>query len=520
MAKTFVCSKTEPVVETKAGKLRGFILDGMYTFHGIKYADAKRFQAPQPVAPWEGVKDALSYGYVCPMLRQDAPNGELMVPHRYWPMDENCQYLNIWTQSVDQNAKRPVLLWLHGGGFAAGSSIEQQAYDGAAMSRHGDVVVVSLNHRLNILGYLDLSPFGEKYANSGNAGSADMVAALQWIHDNIASFGGDPDNVTLFGQSGGGMKVWTLMQTPAADGLFHKGVVQSGCIDGSILDMTKQDGTEIVTALMEALGVKCAEALETVPYAALAEAYNKVMPAVASTGAYIGGNPMPNGWYVGDPCQVGFTEHAKTIPVMCGTVLGEFSFMPALSKEEKADAALVEAKIQQKYGENAEEMKKLFAAAYPDKHISDVLYMDSLFRAPSIDFILKKAAHKESGTYAYMFTYEFPFDDGHIAWHCSEIPFVFHNADMVAVCNEPGVSELLEKRLCDAWISFAKTGVPSSDDLPAWPACAPDDEAVMIFDKACEVRHNYDHALVALHAKIRPPFRLGGAADEEQNIQH
>ena len=253
MARDFMCTKTEPVVQTKAGKLRGFRIDGVYAFHGVKYADAKRFQQPEPVQPWEGIKNALAYGYVCPMLKQDEPNNELMVPHRYWPLDENCQYLNIWTKSLDPSAKKPVLVWLHGGGFAAGSSIEHIAYEGENMSRYGDVVVVSLNHRLNILGYLDLSPFGEKYANSGNAGSADMVAALQWIHDNIAGFGGDPDNVTLFGQSGGGMKVWTLMQTPAADGLFHKGIVQSGCIDG-VLDLSKSDGTAIVTALMQALG--------------------------------------------------------------------------------------------------------------------------------------------------------------------------------------------------------------------------------------------------------------------------
>ena len=172
MARNFMCTKTDPVVETKAGKLRGFQLDGTYAFHGVKYADAKRFHQPTPVEPWEGIKNALAYGYVCPMLQQDQPSNELMVPHRYWPLDENCQYLNIWTQSVDKNAKKPVMVWLHGGGFAAGSSIEHIAYEGENMSKYGDVVVISLNHRLNILGYLDLSPFGEEYKNSGNAGNA------------------------------------------------------------------------------------------------------------------------------------------------------------------------------------------------------------------------------------------------------------------------------------------------------------------------------------------------------------
>ncbi|MDZ4957130.1 carboxylesterase family protein, partial [Clostridium perfringens] len=149
------------------------------------------------------------------------------VPHRYWLQDENCQNLNIWTKALDENAKKPVLVWLHGGGFTAGSSIEQVAYDGFNMCNYGDAVVVSVNHRLNILGYLDLSPFGEKYKNSANAGHADLVAALKWVHENIVRFGGDPENVTLFGQSGGGMKITGLMQIQDADGLFNKGIVMS-----------------------------------------------------------------------------------------------------------------------------------------------------------------------------------------------------------------------------------------------------------------------------------------------------
>lgn len=154
MGDCFYCSKAEPVVQTKAGKIRGFKMNSTYTFHGIKYADADRFQMPREVKPWKGIKNALAYGYVCPMLMQDHPLMEVMIPHRYWPMDENCQYLNIWTQSLDPEAKKPVMVWLHGGGFFAGSSIEQVAYEGDHLSEYGDVVVVSLNHRLNILGIL------------------------------------------------------------------------------------------------------------------------------------------------------------------------------------------------------------------------------------------------------------------------------------------------------------------------------------------------------------------------------
>ena len=157
MKNSFCCSKTEPVVQTKAGKIRGFKMNSTYTFHGIKYADADRFQMPREVKPWKGIKNALAYGYVCPMLMQDHPLMEVMIPHRYWPMDENCQYLNIWTQSLDPEAKKPVMVWLHGGGFFAGSSIEQVAYEGDHLSEYGDVVVVSLVRRRNILGYLDLS---------------------------------------------------------------------------------------------------------------------------------------------------------------------------------------------------------------------------------------------------------------------------------------------------------------------------------------------------------------------------
>ena len=518
MAKMFVCSKTEPIVQTKAGKLRGFILDGTYTFHGIKYADAKRFQMPTEVEPWDGVKDALSYGFVSPMLSQDTPNGEVMVPHRYWPMDENCQYLNVWTQTLDQDAKKPVLLWLHGGGFAAGSSIEQQAYDGENMSKYGDAVVVSLNHRLNILGYLDLSPFGEKYANSGNAGNADMVAALRWIHDNIAAFGGDPENVTIFGQSGGGMKVWTLMQTPSADGLFHKGVIQSGLIDGFVSGK-KQDGTKIVQALLEELGFGSdeVEKLETIPYSTLAEAYNKVSPALAKQGEYIGGNPIPNEFYVGDPREVGFTEHAKTIPVMAGTVFGEFAFGPAIAGKYSLPDSEKKKMLEEKYGEHTEQLIQLFTAAYPEKDLSDLLFLDSMFRAPTRDFIEKKSAHPEAPTFSYLFTFEFPYDAGHVAWHCAEIPFVFHNADKVPVCNLPGVSDRLEDQVFSAWINFARNGDPSGPALPQWPACKPGDEAVMIFDKKCEVKHNFDAALISLHDKVAPKFNFA-ASDEP--VQH
>ena len=501
MARQFVCSKTEPIVQTAKGKLRGFLLDGTYTFHGIKYAKAKRFKMPEEIEPWEGVRDALSYGFVCPLLKGEIPWGEIMIPHRYWPVSEDCLSLNIWTQSIRPDAKKPVMVWFHGGGYTTGSSIEHVAYDGENMSKFGDVVVVTVNHRLNILGYLNLSAFGEEYKNSANAGNADLVSALEWIHKNIVNFGGDPENVTIFGQSGGGMKVWNLMQTPSADGLFHKAIVESGCADGSIADSAaKDDGTQIVNALLKELGFDSVKALETVPYYRLAEAYNKVSPALEKEGAYVGCSPIENDFYLGNPCSVGFTEHAKTIPVLIGTVFGELAFGPAVSKKYELEEKDIRPMIEKKYGKASDQLIDLFKRTYPEKKLTDLLVLDSVFRAPTKEFIKAKSAHLESSVFSFLFAYEFPYDGGKPAWHCSEIPYVFHNADKVPV-NNTDSSDRLQDQIFFAFINFARSGNPNHPGLPTWPACKPGDEATMVFDRNCEVRHNFDNELIALHAE-------------------
>lgn len=520
MAKQFTCSKDKTVVTTKQGKIRGFQFDGIYTFHGIKYADAKRFQMPTEIEPYEGVKDALAYGYCCPMLHQDQPSMEVFVPHRYWPMDERCQYLNIWSPSLEKDAKKPVMVWLHGGGYSSGSSIEHICYEGDHLSQYGDVVVVSLNHRLNILGYLDLSAYGEKYKNSGNAGNADIVMALKWIHDNIAAFGGDPENVTLFGQSGGGMKVYNMMNTPEADGLFHKGIIQSGVADTKLV--TEGDASYIIEALLKELKIKKKDIakLETIPYAQLAEAYNKVAPALAEEGKYVGNGPIANEWYVGDPREVGFTEHAKTIPVMIGTVFGEFDFGQAREGRSTMTRKAALAQLEKHFGKDTKKIVQLYEAAYPGKKLIDLDSIDTFFRPASIDFVEKKAKHPESPVYSYQFTFEFPLEEGKPAWHCSEIPYVFHNSDRAALYNVPGVTDILEERLSGAWVNFARYGNPNVGSLPAWPACEPGVENVMILDRKCEVRVNFDHALLKLVEKYaQNPFdKKKEEEDEEEKL--
>lgn len=511
MSRKFVCTYDSPIAELKAGKLRGFQIDSTYVFRGIKYADAKRWEMPTPVEPWEGVKDALNYGYVCPLMEDEKPSaGELSCPHRYWPANENCQYLNIWTQSMDQTAKKPVMVWLHGGGFAAGSGIEQIAYDGENLSSFGDVVVVSLNHRLNILGYFDVSSLGEKYWNSVNVGNADIVAALQWVKDNILSFGGDPENVTIFGQSGGGMKVTALCQTPAADSLFQKGIAMSGTVEG---DMFYFDMSGVVPGMMEKLKVNTGEELAAVPYQTLVNAYFEI----AGRNAGYAFSPKPNSWYLGEALSVGFSERLKKTPLMVGSVLGEFfAFGPGVKNRQTASEEEIREAVGKFYGmEHADEIIAAFKKAYPGKNPLDANVIDAMFRPAIKHYVTEKAKYTDAPTYSYMFTAEMPLDNGKAPWHCSDIPFVFHNSEKVEYCNFPGSDEL-EEQVASAYVNFARTGNPSGSSLPEWPAVLPEDEACMILDVKSHVGHNHDNELLDLCRKYAPKFNLF----ESVEIQH
>lgn len=509
-----------PAVKTQAGLLKGYSMDNIYIFKGIPYAQAKRFQMPEPVTPWAGVRDATSYGFVCPLLNQETPNGELLVPHRYWPQSEDCQNLNVWTKSLDESAKKPVIVWLHGGGYSAGSSIEQIAYDGYNMCDAGDMVVVSVNHRLNIIGYMDLSPYGEKYKNSANAGHADLVAALKWVHENIAAFGGDPENVTIFGQSGGGMKVTDLMQIPEADGLFHKGFVMSGVTKPGFMPPQQGDGREIAEALLKELGFEAGdvEKLETVPYVDLARAYNKVSPALAMKGVYIGGGPKVDDYYYGNPLETAYRDHAYDIPLLVGTVFGEFSFRPQAWKKADLTPEETEAIVEQAYKGHGHEMIEKFKAAYPDKHPVDAICLDRAMRAATKDLAAFHAKGQKAPTWLYNFTLEFPFQYDKIAWHCSDIPFVFKNTDKVEICNIPGVSDELENQIFGAVAAFAKSGNPNHEGLPQWLPVTPEDEPTMIFDRKCEVRHNYDDDLFKFVDEVLPPFSMMDLFG--QDVQH
>ena len=355
-----VMTYDDPVADTKYGKVRGLKTDGTYIFRGIRYAKAKRFHMPEEPDKWEGVKGAYSFGYVCSELNTPIAHDNDTVQHFYYPQNEHCQYLNIWTQHLDKSAKRPVMVWLHGGGWFSGSSVELISYDGENLSAYGDVVVVSVNHRLNVLGYLDLSEYGEEYANSGNVGLADLVASLKWVKENIENFGGDPDNVTIFGQSGGGGKVAYLLQTPAADGLYHRGIIQSGGTFGhGGADEVRHCGEVSRLAakrILERLHIapENVKEIETVPWEDLAQATMEAIWLIREEdGEEVSWEPVYDGkYFMGDPVDMGYRKETIGTPMIIGTCFSEFAGThdrnydeqpKALWSEEKADAIIADA---------------------------------------------------------------------------------------------------------------------------------------------------------------------------------
>ena len=272
-----IASDHYALVETSAGKVRGYSRNQIFSFRGIPYgaptAGAARFIPPAKVQPWSGVRNAYQYGHASPQAAIGFLTGDelkFIVQNFPGPQGEDCLCLNVWTPAINDNGKRPVMVWLHGGGFSVGSGSAEPVYDGENLAKH-DVVVVSVNHRLGPVGFLDLSAYGERYSSSANVGMLDLVAALEWVRDNAANFGGDPGNVTIFGQSGGGGKVSTLMAMPAARGLIHKGVVQSG----SFLSFGSPEKSQrLASAVIEQLGLNSSQVdgLQKVPFDKLVSA--------------------------------------------------------------------------------------------------------------------------------------------------------------------------------------------------------------------------------------------------------
>ena len=506
LTKQVVHTYDKPIVQTRAGKLRGLIAEDTYIFRGVQYATAKRFHMPEPVEPWEGVKNASVYGYVCPELSRGGIGGDYVVRHVFYPQDEDCLSLNIWTQSLDETAKKPVLFWLHGGGYTAGSSIEHYAYDGEEMSKFGDVVVVTINHRLNVLGYLDLSAYGEEYKYSGNLGQADIVAALQWVKENIAAFGGDPDNVTIFGQSGGGGKVTTLLQMPAADGLYHRAIVMSGVFRKTTTGKHSVDMAKLLAErLLKHAGLTADEVqkLEELPYSDLAAAANKATAELLEeTGERIGWAPVPDGaYYVGDPFEVGFRKETASIPLMVGSVISEFggfSDPRAVGcKHDWSDELKLEL-IRSRLGDKAEAAIEAFKKAYPNKNTADLLNIDSMVRGASVDYARLRAETCSGKVFNYLYCLEMAFNEGTIPGHNSDIPYVFHNAEYLEAFYIPGVSEKVQDIVCGTYVNFARNGDPNGEGIPVWEPVVGDNGATMLYDEESRCLCGHDRELLPL----------------------
>lgn len=491
----------EPLVEVKQGTLRGFMEEGMYKFYGVRYAQAERFMMPEEAPSWEGVKDAQGYGPISPIPEHTTVStDEFNVPHRYWIQDENCQYLNIWTQDMNTAAKKPVMVWLHGGGFNNGSSIEGIAYDGANLSKYGDVVVVSLNHRLNVLGFLDLSAYGEEYKYSGNVGMADIVMALEWINENIEQFGGDPGNVTVFGQSGGGSKTSTLMHMPSAEGLMHKAAVLSGG-DGTIggmMSSNKESKMQASALMLEKLNLTEDEVdqLKDMEYETLLNAANEAIAEVRESGGNANWGPGADE----DLITTEYCDWATDIPTLFGSVFGEFNYSfteENAGKNEWSDEEVM-SRLNEKYGENADAVLAEFNALFPDKKDADAYFYDTMFTPMSARGAQIKSEMGGAPTYRYLFTYELPVNGGTILMHCGDLPFIFHNVSkMTGATGGTQNSYDFQDVVSTAWINFAYTGDPSQDGLP-WEPYTVENKNTMIFDIESGQRSYDDSTLISL----------------------
>ncbi len=469
-------------VATTSGKVCGAADGGVYSFKGIPYAAPPvgplRFLPPAAPAPWSGVRDAFDYGPSCPQL-PDRPAGWSQEP----ALSEDCLYLNVWTPGLDDHVQRPVLVWLHGGGFAIGSG-SWPVYDGTALARRG-AVVVTVNHRLGIFGYFHLAGLaGPEFASAGNAGMLDLVAALEWVRDNVRFFGGDPANVTIFGESGGGAKVSILHAMPAARGLFHRAAVQSG---PGLRVRTPEQAVETSERVLSGLGSAAgpAEALQTMPAERLLEVQAKL--GRRSVFAF---SPVLDGIHVtAHPRDAFAGGDAPDLPMLIGCNRDEATLFLARDPGV-GDGALDEDGLRARLrslGDDADAILAAYRRARPAATPRELLVAvesDRMMRIPSIELAEARLKGGRAPVYMYLFCWAAgPLGSA----HGFEIPFVFDNARPPVMPESPG-RQLLAEKMSESWLAFARHDSPQHSYLPAWPPYSLAERCTMIFDRGrCHV---------------------------------
>jgi para-nitrobenzyl esterase len=478
------------IVSTTNGPVRGYREGGLSIFKGLRYAapplGALRFQPPQKPAPWTEPADATTLG--APAIQVGVPPGETTggrsagdPPAPGQPgTDEDCPFINVWTPGL--TGQRPVLVWLHGGGFANGSG-GAAMYDGAALARRGDAVTVTVNHRLNVFGYLNLAELGG-HPSSGEAGMLDIVAVLEWVRDNIAAFGGDPGNVTIFGESGGGMKVALLLAMPPAKGLFHRAILQSG---PWLKAVSQASATGYARAFLEKLGVEPGELekLATLPAAEIQAA-----AAAAVTGNVIGGfSPSVDGVALpSGPFDPAAPAISADVPVLIGTNKDEATlFMFADPKFGDYTEEDLAKRAKQSAGDKAEALIAAARETFPDyspSHLASAVQTVTMMWRDSIAMAERKAAQGAAPVYMYLLEWETPRGRGRLrSPHALEIPLVFDNVETARNFVGNGEApQALAEQMSEAWLAFARTGDPATPALPDWPPYEPSRRATMVFN--------------------------------------
>lgn len=477
------------IVATEYGPVRGVIDEGVFTFKGIRYgADTSttRFEAPAEPQPWSAVVAADTFGDSCPQTPTGNPGGLFTswaaVPAP--PLSEDCLFLNVWTPALNDGGKRPVMVWFHGGGFSSGSG-SSNAYEGVNLAKRGDVVVVTVNHRLNVFGYLALNHYGEGFEDSAVAGVLDMVQALEWVRDNIERFGGDPETVMIFGESGGGAKVSTLMATEAAKGLFHRAVVQSG----AMIRFPEQDAArDAADKLVENLGLT-ADTITQIKSMPAETIRRAIGDSGAGSAPSIDGKTLTRHPFYPDAAPPG-----RDVPLMLGTNRTENSLFAGAINPRVFDLTWdgLQAAIARSYPDhNVERIIDGYRRLQPASSPADIYFeatTDARWLAGHVTQAERKVQQGGAPAYLYLFNWDTPVDGG--KWrspHALEIGFVFDNVNNSESMSGIGAEQQrVADIMADTWIAFARTGNPNNARIPNWRPYNLEDRPVMVFDETPE----------------------------------